>query len=985
MTFDNPLAPNIQFLGTDRVGSFLNGISSNLVVQDLTANGDLGAAIAPNADFLIGGDRVRRDNYNDALRAALIRFGYKGLTFTAKEPNAGIVKIDPLTGSRTVNGRISDDVPVVSYELGIRDTSTLSATVSGLKADADLSLWQDRNNDGLFEPDEELDFSEEEGNASEAIVRNLFPGKYFLDVYQFEGNTDFKLDLKSTPVVTPAGAIGLTLANATNVGILGGGTVDRSGTLAPGKTDLYRFNIGSSREFGIFLENTSAPATVELFRDLNNNGRIDNGEMLESANATAGQSGDIYYPQQDAGNYLVRVSSSANTNYSLSFDAPGSSRTGSELIPAIALGQTLSNSITATDALNPNRPGARVKEFTLTDVVGNQQVNVAVNGSTGFDPAVQIIDESTGRVVAENDNSSPNTRNAAIAFTAGDNTTYTVRVTSFASGAASLGDFTVQATGSATVAGNLAFGQTLGGSLTNSSILADSFYRADYALTGLTPGQAVQLNLNSTAFDAYLEVVEAGSGKVVAHNDDISFPNNTNARLTFTPAAGVSYLARVSTSLEQQTGAFSISAIDGRNTTPRARPSLPEYLGAIKSDGLRSAIQTRAEDGVLDRADFLALYTTVTSDNTLDANEVADLKTLSRETDAFSVPEPVRYLAGKVATEAAAPGVTAASFTSNIVGNWFLGQVRPASYFQELNDSNTQLKQTVDLEYKPFAGTLYNKTTNSPLLGELAQGNWGNCYYIAALGAMFGQVAITVPTDDGPFPGQKTAPAIQNAITDNGDNTYTVRFFHPTTKRPEYVTVDNAFVTQEGTSYGVSRFGNPENADNILWPLVMERAYAQWLDTLGATETGTVMSPPVDGGVTRPWGGYDRLANGGFSKNSQEHLLGAEATEYRGEDRQFAVLQQALAQGKTATGGVSKNGLLYGGHAYTIANAFTNSKGEQVVDVFNPHGQDNGNTGGVSAGASDKAKLRTTPSNDDGFVRLSWDEFLQAFPDFAVL
>ncbi|TAD78739.1 MAG: hypothetical protein EA001_06675 [Oscillatoriales cyanobacterium] len=988
LTFENSLAPNFKFVGADRIGSFINDLSSNLVVQDLTASSNPEAALADNLDLLTGSDRVRRDKYDDQLRAALIRFGYKGITFKPKEPsaeNVAIVKIDPLTGSRTVNGQINDDLPVVSYELGIRDTSTLSATLGGLKADVDLSLWQDRNNDGLFDPDEELDFSEEEGNASEGIVRNLFPGKYVLDVYQFEGNTEFKLDLQSTPVVTPAGAIGLTLTNAASVGTLGGGTVDRSGTLAPGKVDLYRFNIGSSREFGVFLENTSAPATVELFRDLNNNGQIDNGEMLESASATVGQSGDIYYPQQDAGNYLVRVSSSANTNYSLSFDAPGSSRTGAEVIPAMGLGETLSNSITATDALNPNRPGARVKEFTLTDVVGNQQVNIAVNGSTGFDPAVQIIDESTGQVVAENDNSSPNTRNAAIAFTAEDNTTYTVRVTSFASGVAALGDFTVQAAGSATVAGNLAFGQTLGGSLTNSSILADSFYRADYALTGLNPGQAVQLNLDSTAFDAYLEVVEVGSGRIVADNDDISFPNNTNSRLTFTPAAGVNYLARVSTSLENQTGAFSISALDGRNTVARARPSLPAYLGAIKSEGLRSAIATRAEDEVLDRADFLALYTTIASDNTLDANEVADLKTLSRETDAFSVSEPVRYLASKVATDAAEPDVTAASFTSNIVGNWFLGQVRPAAYFQELNDNNTALKQTVDLEYKAFAGTLYNKTTNSPLLGELAQGSWGNCYYIATLGAMFGQVPIEVPTGDGPFPGQKTASPIQNAVTDNGDNTYTVRFFHPTTKRAEYVTVDNFFVTREEESYGVSRFKTPDNAGNILWPIVMERAYAQWLDTLGTTSTGTVMSPPVGGGVTRPWGGYDRLANGGFGKDSQEHLLGAEATKYTDEDRQFGGLQQALAQGKTATGGVEKNGLLYGGHAYTITNAFTDSEGNQVVDVFNPHGRDNGGEGGVSAGASEKANLRTTPSNDDGFVRLSWEEFLQAFPDYAVL
>lgn len=965
LAFENPLTPNLKFLGTDRVGSFLNGLSSNLVVQDLTAGGGLGAALPGNTDPLIGGDRVRRDNYNDELRAALIRFGYKGLTFTANEPSAAIVKIDPLTGSRTVNGRISDDVPVVSYELGIRDTSTLSATVSGLKADADLSLWQDRNNDGLFEPDEELDFSEEEGNASEAIVRNLFPGKYFLDVYQFEGNTDFKLDLKSTPVVTPAGAIGLTLNNATNVGALSG-TDARNGTLAPGKNDLYRFSLTSDRDFGLFLNGNSAPATLELFRDLNNNNRLDTGEMLQATTAPVGQTGEIYFPQQVAGTYFARVTSGANTAYKVAFEALGSSRTGNETIETVSPGQTVPGILTNTSILNPTRAGgARSQDFLLNDVVGNQRVDITVAGRNGFDAAVQVIDEATGKVVVENDNSSPNTKNAGLSFTTQPDTDYTVRVTSFATGNSALGDFSVTVTGANPVVGSLGLGQNLGGSLSTSSLKADGAYRADYNLTGLTPGQSVQISLNSGAFDAYLEIIDTASGLVVADNDDISFPSNVNSQLTFTPAAGRTYLARVSTSLENQTGAFTLSATPSSNAVQRARPSLNSYLGFLKSAEVRSAVETRAADEVLDRNDYLAVYQVMANDGTIDNNEEADLALLGRETDAFTVAESTLYLARKVADRVATSEtlLDGEEFINRVVGTWFRGAFGPAATF---TDTFGGQNEVTTFTYQGVQGTLYG-SKGEPVIGDLAQDPFSNCYYIAALGSTFGREPIGPSSAENPFRGTPTSKAITDAITDNGDRTYTVRFFNNNTGRAEYVTVNQSFITtNEGKIAGSTRTQDPSSPDNVLWPVVMERAYAQWL------------------------GGYTKVGNGGSEAEAQGQIVGGKAQRYTNDASDergypaytFEIIKNALASDRFATASTPKKAkLLFGNHAYTVTDAFEEG-GQQYVVVYNPHGKDNGGSAGVSG---DGDGTFSTAPREDGFIKLTYQQFQSEIEDFAVL
>jgi len=146
--------------------------------------------------------------------------------------------------------------------------------------------------------------------------------------------------------------------------------------------------------------------------------------------------------------------------------------------------------------------------------------------------------------------------------------------------------------------------------------------------------------------------------------------------------------------------------------------------------------------------------------------------------------------------------------------------------------------------------------------------------------------------------------------------------------------------------------------------VVMERAFAQWL------------------------GSYDKMGNGGSEAQAQGQVIGGKAQRYTnnpGDDRgypaySFETIQQAFAAGKLVTASTPKKvSLLYGGHAYTVTDAFEED-GQQYVAVYNPHGQDNGGSAGVSGNAS-----ATTEPREDGFIRLTYEQFRSEAEDVAVL
>jgi Calpain family cysteine protease len=187
-------------------------------------------------------------------------------------------------------------------------------------------------------------------------------------------------------------------------------------------------------------------------------------------------------------------------------------------------------------------------------------------------------------------------------------------------------------------------------------------------------------------------------------------------------------------------------------------------------------------------------------------------------TNAVAIPDAVRNLAGKVVK-------------GNPANNWFQGQWlgdlwpgAPASqldtlvqkWFYGADHPQTDTDPTTGnpYAYAQAGGTLFG-ASGVPNYNNVAQGGAADCYFMSSLG----QVALQAPA------------AIQNMFTDNGDGTYTVRFYNNGVA--DYVTVDGELpVTNDGSfSYaGYYQYGQPTavtSSGNVLWVALAEKAYAQ--------------------------------------------------------------------------------------------------------------------------------------------------------------
>ena len=118
-------------------------------------------------------------------------------------------------------------------------------------------------------------------------------------------------------------------------------------------------------------------------------------------------------------------------------------------------------------------------------------------------------------------------------------------------------------------------------------------------------------------------------------------------------------------------------------------------------------------------------------------------------------------------------------------------------------------------------GRTYRQSQGSPFVdgvspSDISQGHVGDCWYIASLKS----VAAADPS------------VIENAITDNGNGTYTVRLYHD--GKPFYVTVSgDEVVDKNGNQYYAGSATEGE-----MWPQIMEKALASYEGSYGAIEGG---------------------------------------------------------------------------------------------------------------------------------------------------
>ena len=252
---------------------------------------------------------------------------------------------------------------------------------------------------------------------------------------------------------------------------------------------------------------------------------------------------------------------------------------------------------------------------------------------------------------------------------------------------------------------------------------------------------------------------------------------------------------------------------------------------------------------------------------------------------------------------------------------------------KDLDDPALPEKDRDKLSFDWTSGAVFK---NGASAADVEQGMLGDCYAMSA----FAAVAAMQPEK------------ITEALKDNGDGTYTARFFD-VTKTPKaevHVTIDGELPTAAGSlryARGADR--------RELWVPLLEKAYAQWkggYDVMGkGGSPGDVMAA-----LTGNSGGQLPLAPGD-EKDIHELLVfslkdkHALVASTHGED------QDAMY---TGTG-------IYAEHGYTVLGA-EEKDGKLFVTLRNPWGE-------VEPGGNGK---------DDGVFKLEMKDFVKLYANLFI-
>jgi hypothetical protein len=235
------------------------------------------------------------------------------------------------------------------------------------------------------------------------------------------------------------------------------------------------------------------------------------------------------------------------------------------------------------------------------------------------------------------------------------------------------------------------------------------------------------------------------------------------------------------------------------------------FATAIQDAGLRFNTRSRFLDGKLDRNDMITIFRNAKDGGIVDSTELNDLRTLVGDQSYIKMDDYVRVLSDKVVNSNRAnltyQGGTLGNLSvgsseahlEKLVSKWFLGGDRP----------------TASSVYRQTNGSLFQ---NGADYRDIKQGRASNCYLLGGLAS----TALRSPN------------IIQDMFIDNGDNTYTVRFYNKGVA--DYITVDNYLpINSSGQAAYASFGGHHTAASNELWVALAEKAYAQ-VNSSGWTE-----------------------------------------------------------------------------------------------------------------------------------------------------
>ncbi|ARV60203.1 peptidase [Nostocales cyanobacterium HT-58-2] len=340
----------------------------------------------------------------------------------------------------------------------------------------------------------------------------------------------------------------------------------------------------------------------------------------------------------------------------------------------------------------------------------------------------------------------------------------------------------------------------------------------------------------------------------------------------------------------------------------------------IQDSSLRAESRKRFADGVLDRNDMIAILREAKDSDSVDATEFTDLRTLVSHASELQMPEYVRVLSNKVVNGDTAnqkyQGNTLGNLYAgssdiqmeNLINKWFLGSDRPQTSYT----------------YQYANGSLFQ---NGISYQDVKQGKINDCFMLVGLA----ETAV------------RSSSTIESMFIDNGDNTFSVRFWH--NGSADYVTVDRYLPTNSsGYLVYANRGVDYNNSSNELWVAFAEKAYVQ------LNESGWIYQDNTNT--------YNGLAKGGYISDALAQITGKKTS--LGNGLNFSSIVDAFNSGQliglgTKLTGVASN--IVSGHAYALINYNSST---QKFTLFNPWGVN-------------------TNSSKPGVMELSWSEIESSF------
>ena len=216
-------------------------------------------------------------------------------------------------------------------------------------------------------------------------------------------------------------------------------------------------------------------------------------------------------------------------------------------------------------------------------------------------------------------------------------------------------------------------------------------------------------------------------------------------------------------------------------------PGSLQFYNAAVYDETHSAF----EDETIDRDEMISILTTAANlGSTITANGLNELRAIANDPDAFNLLDYVSTLLcdvvngnqANVRYHGQSLGNLAVGNSStkltNLIDKWFLGGDHPTA------DSRTT--------YQLVSGSLY---VNGPSWNDMQQGIEGDCWLFSGLGSL-ANASSTLPDAEN---------CIKNMIIENGDGTWTVRFYYLKNgvATADYVTVDQYLPVTTSNGYRI--------------------------------------------------------------------------------------------------------------------------------------------------------------------------------------